>query len=83
VAMALAKIQNFRGELKASNRCRAGDVRHCWADISKIRKRLGYEPCSVFPLGLEDVVEWSASSKDQSAKNDEPENEMNRRGLIS
>lgn len=83
VAAALAKIQNFRGELKASNRCRAGDVRHCFADISKIRTRLGYEPRSVFPLGLEDVVEWSATSKVQSAKNEEPESEMNRRGLIS
>jgi len=83
VAAALAKIQNSRVDLKTSNRCRAGDVRHCWADISKIRKRLGYEPRSEFPLGLEDVVEWSASGKDQSAKNDEPESEMNRRGLIS
>jgi dTDP-L-rhamnose 4-epimerase len=83
VAAALAKIQNFRGELKASNRCRAGDVRHCWADISKIRTRLGYEPRSVFPSGLEDVVEWSASGKNQSAKSQEPESEMDRRGLIS
>ena len=83
VAAALAKIQHFRGELKASNRCRAGDVRHCWADISKIQKRLGYEPRSVFPLGLEDVVEWSASRRDQTSKSEEPESEMNRRGLIS
>ena len=83
VATALAKILKFERELNPSNRCRAGDVRHCWADISKIRKRLGYEPRSVFPVGLEDVVEWSASGAGQSAKSDEPETEMNRRGLIS
>jgi dTDP-L-rhamnose 4-epimerase len=83
VATALAKILKFQGKLNPSNRCRAGDVRHCWADISKIRKRLGYEPRSVFPVGLEDVVEWSASGEGQSAKSDEPETEMNRRGLIS
>jgi dTDP-L-rhamnose 4-epimerase len=81
VAAALAKIQNFRGELKASGRCRAGDVRHCWADISKIRTRLGYEPRSVFPLGLEDVVEWTATGEGHGSKG--AETEMNRRGLIS
>jgi dTDP-L-rhamnose 4-epimerase len=83
VATALAKIQNFRGELQASNRCRAGDIRHCWADISKIRKRLGYQPRSVFPSGLEDVVEWSSSGKGENSSDQQPESEMNRRGLIS
>ena len=37
---------------------RAGDIRHCYADISKIRERLGYQPQVRFEQGVDDLVEW-------------------------
>ena len=37
---------------------RAGDIRHCIADASKIRRRLGFAPRVSFKDGLRDLVHW-------------------------
>jgi dTDP-L-rhamnose 4-epimerase len=37
---------------------RAGDIRHCFADISLARRVLGYEPRITFEEGLAELVEW-------------------------
>jgi dTDP-L-rhamnose 4-epimerase len=39
-------------------RFRQGDIRHCFADISAIRKALGYEPRVGLQEGLRDLVAW-------------------------
>jgi dTDP-L-rhamnose 4-epimerase len=39
---------------------RPGDIRHCWADISKARQLLGYQPKVRFSDGLAEVVAWAA-----------------------
>jgi dTDP-L-rhamnose 4-epimerase len=49
---------------------RAGDVRHCFGDISAARKYLGYAPKMRFAEGLKDLVEWlcSQQSHDRAAE---------------
>jgi len=42
-------------------RFRAGDVRHSYADISKARERLGYEPRSTLVEGLRSTLDWYAA----------------------
>lgn len=37
---------------------RSGDIRHCFADISKIRRLLKYDPKVKFAEGLKDLVAW-------------------------
>ena len=37
---------------------RAGDVRHCIADISRIREELGYEPRVSLEQGMKELLEW-------------------------
>lgn len=41
---------------------RAGDIRNCFADISKARERLGFEPRRSLSTDLEPFVEWVAGS---------------------
>ena len=41
-----------------SNKYRAGDVRHCYADISKARDLLGYEPQMTHEEGFRELAEW-------------------------
>lgn len=41
---------------------RHGDIKHSLADITKARKRLGYEPKYTLEEGLEKTVEWLKSS---------------------
>ena len=37
---------------------RVGDIRHCYADISKARDLLGFEPRTRFEDGMADLVNW-------------------------
>ena len=59
---------------------RSGDVRHCYADISKIRK-IGFKPSISFEVGMRELVEWGTtqSSEDNSAAAYE---ELKTRGLV-
>lgn len=38
---------------------RKGDIRHCYADITKIRQRLGYEPRVSMAQGMRELIEAS------------------------
>jgi dTDP-L-rhamnose 4-epimerase len=39
---------------------REGDIRHCFADITRARTLLGYEPGVAFDQGLDELIEWVA-----------------------
>ncbi len=49
---------------------RAGDIRHCFADISAAARVLGYEPRVRFAEGIRELVEWlrSQTSQDRAAE---------------
>ena len=38
---------------------RHGDIRHCYADITHIRERLGYRPQVCFEDGIDDLAAWA------------------------
>ena len=40
---------------------RMGDIRHCFADISRARQRLGYEPRVTLDQGIEQLSDWLSS----------------------
>lgn len=42
---------------------RAGDIRHCFGDISKARSVLGFEPARDFLEGLSELAEWVAAQQ--------------------
>ncbi|OFZ53165.1 MAG: nucleoside-diphosphate-sugar epimerase [Bdellovibrionales bacterium RIFOXYC1_FULL_54_43] len=41
-----------------TGKCRIGDVRHCFADISLARKLLGFEPRITLSDGLRELTDW-------------------------
>jgi dTDP-L-rhamnose 4-epimerase len=41
-----------------TNKYRAGDIRHCFADIGKAQRLLGYEPSVEHDLGFRELAEW-------------------------
>jgi dTDP-L-rhamnose 4-epimerase len=63
-----------------TGRCRVGDIRHCYADISKARRVLGYEPQVSLEEGLEELAQWLPT---QTAEDyvDAAKAELERRGL--
>ena len=63
------------------NKFREGDIRHCFADISLINKRLGYVPQVPIERGVNDLVEWV---KDKTANDrvEEATQELTANGLL-
>jgi dTDP-L-rhamnose 4-epimerase len=61
---------------------RAGDIRHCFADITRSRTELGFAPAVEFRAGLEELAEWLA---DQVADDrvDSATAELQSRGLVA
>jgi dTDP-L-rhamnose 4-epimerase len=59
---------------------RAGDIRHCYADISLAKQRLGFRPSTTFEDGMGALVDWL---KDQDAVDrvDDATRELAARGL--
>ncbi len=43
---------------EVTRRFRAGDIRHCFADITRVREELGYEPRVRFEEGLGELIEF-------------------------
>jgi dTDP-L-rhamnose 4-epimerase len=41
-----------------TQRYRVGDIRHCFADVSKARRILGYHPRVSFEQGLGELATW-------------------------
>ncbi|HEY0796102.1 MAG TPA: SDR family NAD(P)-dependent oxidoreductase [Acidisarcina sp.] len=44
-----------------THKFRAGDIRHCYADISKARRLLGYEPQITHESGFRELADWLAN----------------------
>ncbi len=65
VAAELARAMHTDIPAELTQRYRAGDVRHCFADISAAGKLLGYAPEVDFASGLKDLVQWLYSQRPQ------------------
>jgi dTDP-L-rhamnose 4-epimerase len=61
---------------------RAGDIRHCYADISKARKLLGYEPQVTHEAGFRELAEW-LSGQEAEDKADTMLRELSAHGLTA
>lgn len=58
VAEILARALGKDAEPVITQKYRAGDIRHCYADISKARTLLGYEPQVTHEEGFRELAQW-------------------------
>jgi dTDP-L-rhamnose 4-epimerase len=58
VAEHLATALGTRVPFEISGKCRAGDIRHCFADITTATRLLGYQPRVTLEAGLSQLVSW-------------------------
>jgi dTDP-L-rhamnose 4-epimerase len=72
------------GQLRSEIRSqfRAGDIRHCYADVSKARHLLGFEPRILLQKGMADLLAWV---KEQTAEDRfaQVERELAAKALVS
>lgn len=70
--------KNLRPEIV--NKYRSGDIRHCYADVSKMSK-IGFKPEIELAQGMKELVKWGekAEAKD---KFEQAQEELKKRGLV-
>jgi dTDP-L-rhamnose 4-epimerase len=57
IAEVLIRVNDADTKPVIANKYREGDIRHCYADISKIKK-IGFEPKIEFEEGMKELSEW-------------------------
>jgi dTDP-L-rhamnose 4-epimerase len=62
---------------------RQGDIRHNFADLTKVRKCLGFEPRFSFREGLHRFLDWAFAQSDVLTGYESSLQEMSDRGLLS
>jgi dTDP-L-rhamnose 4-epimerase len=82
IADALARALDVQVPAEITGKCRAGDVRHCFADISQASRLLDYRPRMSLRQGVEELVSWLGS---QPAKDsvDQAIQQLNVHGLVA
>jgi dTDP-L-rhamnose 4-epimerase len=81
IAQALAKLYHKDIRPEITGKYRAGDIRHCFADISKIKDKLGFQPKVSFKDGIEELVAWGAK-EDAIDGFEDAYMELLKRGLV-
>ena len=82
VANHLKKLYQSDVDIKVSGNYRLGDIRHNKADISKIKKLLGFSPKVSFEDGLKQFVDWVKKQEVNSDNYEQSINEMKDKGLM-
>jgi dTDP-L-rhamnose 4-epimerase len=73
VALCLASaLGRHRLAPEITGRYRTGDIRHCFADVTRARELLGYQPRVDFESGVEELTDWlerqAASDRIEAAR---------------
>jgi dTDP-L-rhamnose 4-epimerase len=63
VAITLTRELGVELEPEVRKEFRAGDIRHCFADIRRARETLGYGPRVAFEDGMHELVRWLATQE--------------------
>lgn len=80
VAETLIELHKSNVGPEITKKFRKGDVRHCFADNSKIKSKLGWKPEVSFREGLKEIIEWSATVKAED-KFEQAAKELREKGL--
>lgn len=81
VANELKKNYGVDVPITVSGNYRLGDIRHNYADLSKIQNMLGYEPKVSFGEGLQKFAEWVNTQEVQEDQYQRSIDEMKEKGL--
>ena len=81
VAETLKKLYNSNIKIEISGNFRLGDIRHNYADISKAKKLLGFEPKFDFEKGMKKFTEWVDTQEIEEDNYDKSIEEMKKKGL--
>ncbi len=81
IARTLSRLLEKDIEPEIVGKFRKGDVRHCFADISRIQEDLGFKPEVSLEEGFSELIEWSRTAKAVDMV-DQATRELKEKGLV-
>ena len=82
VAEKLKELYKSDIKIIVNEKYRLGDIRHNYADLTKIKNKLGFVPDVDFDTGIKNFVNWVKKQKIQSDKYEITVGELERKGLL-
>jgi dTDP-L-rhamnose 4-epimerase len=82
VANTLKSLYNSDVKIKISGKYRLGDIRHNYADLSKIENVLGFSPKFNFKAGIIEFVKWVQAQDVEQDKYEGSIKKLEDKGLI-
>lgn len=82
VAKTLINAYQIEVPITITGKFRLGDIRHNFADLTKIKNILGFEPKVFFEQGISTFTNWVLSQKIQKDTLSESLEEMKKKGLL-
>lgn len=82
IATALQRLLGQSVATEISGQYRLGDIRHNYADLTKIRSAFGFEPSVTIEEGLRQFVVWVKGEKIQVDRYEESLKELTAKGLF-
>jgi dTDP-L-rhamnose 4-epimerase len=64
------------------DKARAGDIRHCFADIGKARELIGYRPRYLLEDSLDELAQWIRASRAMD-RGEDARQQLEARGLVT
>ncbi len=81
-AEALTRILGADVDLDLPGKCRAGDIRHCYADVTSAEQLLGFQAEVTLEEGLADLAPWLTNQRPEDLL-DHAIDELESHGLAS
>ena len=82
VANMLVSNYGINVPVQVTGNYRLGDIRHNYADISRIGRLLGFKPSFSFSDGLKKFTEWVSQQPVKESRYEESIQEMKEKGLM-
>ncbi len=82
VAHTLVRLFDVDVPIEISGNFRIGDIRHNFADMTRMREALGFEPSWSFERGIAELVRWAKGSGPQASAYYASLSEMRAKGLL-
>jgi dTDP-L-rhamnose 4-epimerase len=82
VANSLIKAYQIDVPVTVTGQFRLGDIRHNYADLTKIKSYLGFEPTVYFKEGIQRFSDWVLQQEIQEDKLSNSLEEMKKKGLL-
>ncbi len=81
-AREIVRFFQSRSEVSITGAFRVGDIRHNWADLTRARQRLGFEPGWEFAKGVREFLRWAEVQAVDAGQYAQSLAEMRAKGLM-